>query len=105
MKISPPSFIYKYYNVSVLSLLNLKSQIFYFGSPKNFNDPYDCSLTPDFRELTDEQVEDIRNMYLAKPKITTVVREEFETCTTFKLKEAQERSVRKSIELERINQT
>ena len=39
----PPK-LYKYEAFSAQSLLNLKSQVLYFGPPLNFNDPYDCAL-------------------------------------------------------------
>ncbi len=41
-----PKKLYKYEAFTEQSLKNLKAQAIYFGSPKNFNDPYDCALTP-----------------------------------------------------------
>lgn len=37
---SPPARLYKFEPFTARSLQNLKSQAMYFGSPRNFNDPY-----------------------------------------------------------------
>lgn len=52
-----PPYLYKYESFSTQSLQNLKNQVFYFGSPLNFNDPYDCALLPKIKELTNNDVE------------------------------------------------
>ncbi len=45
--------LYKYDALTAQSLRNIKGQVLYFGSPRGFNDPYDCALTPHFRTLSD----------------------------------------------------
>lgn len=52
-----PKKLYKFEPFNELSLRNLKRQGIYFGSPKNFNDPYDCAITAQIKDLTPEQVE------------------------------------------------
>lgn len=59
-----PKKLYKYEAFTEQSLQNLKGQVIYFGSPKNFNDPYDCALTPIITPPTDAEVESIRADYL-----------------------------------------
>jgi hypothetical protein len=53
----PPKILYKYEPFSTQSLKNLKAQSVYFGSPLNFNDPYDCAITAGVSELDDSQLE------------------------------------------------
>ena len=55
-----PPHLYKYEAFNAQSLQNLKAQILFFGSPRRFNDPYDCALFPVIEQLTDPQVEQIR---------------------------------------------
>jgi hypothetical protein len=85
---TPPRYLYKYEAFTTQSLLNLKSQIIYFGSPLNFNDPYDCALTPNLVAPDDAEVESIRQAYLAKPDLPPRSRQEFESFDVQKLREA-----------------
>lgn len=91
---SPPSRLYKYEAFSTRSLLNLKKQIIYFGSPLNFNDPYDCAVTPSIPEPSDEDVEQIRAQYLAEPDLPSAARREFQVLTVSSLKALFLRSAR-----------
>jgi Protein of unknown function (DUF2971) len=75
----PPTFLYKYEALSTQSLLNLKSQIIYFGSPLNFNDPYDCALTPNIEIPADSEIETIRQHYLKQDQLPGKSRQELET--------------------------
>jgi hypothetical protein len=84
---SPPPRLYKYESFTSQSLQNLKNQVIYFGSPLKFNDPYDCALTPSIKELSDAEVEKIRQHYLAKPELEDKVRREFALTPTAKLRE------------------
>lgn len=61
-----PKKLYKFEPFNELSLRNLKRQNVYFGSPKNFNDPYDCAITAQVKELTPEQIETYINNRLNK---------------------------------------
>ena len=74
----PPPSLYKYEAFSTQSLLNLKKQIIYFGSPLHFNDPYDCALTPNITEPTDDEVLSVRDGYLKNTDIPPKARREFE---------------------------
>lgn len=62
-----PARLYKYEAFTERSLQNLKAQAIYFGSPKNFNDPYDCSLKPIIASLSDQDVELIRASWQNRP--------------------------------------
>ena len=59
-----PKKIFKYYPVSKLSFKSLKSQTVYFASPRNFNDPYDCAISVQFIDLTDEELNEMRDFFL-----------------------------------------
>jgi hypothetical protein len=54
-----PKRIYKYESFSTQSLENLKNRALYFGSPARFNDPYDCSIMPNFGVPEDDEIEEI----------------------------------------------
>lgn len=74
-----PPRIYKYEALTAQSLRNIKGQVLYFGSPLNFNDPYDCALTPHIKVPSDAEVEAIRHYYLSQERLTSVQRHELET--------------------------
>src|SRR4026209_2154876 len=59
-----PATIFKYERLSMLSLQNLKRQSFYFARPTQFNDPYDCTITANIDDRTDEEVEKLRAHFL-----------------------------------------
>lgn len=63
---SIPEKLYKYETVSVQSLLNLKSQTVYFAPPSGFNDPYDCAIKAQLQEPTDEELDELKSIYLTK---------------------------------------
>ena len=81
-----PQRLYKYEALNARTLQNIKGQILYFGSPLNFNDPYDCALTPNIRPPTDEEVEGVRVVYLQQKRLTESQRHEFQTQTTGELR-------------------
>jgi hypothetical protein len=54
-KTMPPR-LFKYEPATLQSLRNLKTQTIYFGSPKDFNDPYDCALAPRVKPPNQEQI-------------------------------------------------
>ncbi|MDO6612633.1 DUF2971 domain-containing protein [Shewanella sp. 1_MG-2023] len=53
---SKPKKLYKYEAFSVQSLKNLQSRTLYFGSPLNFNDPYDCAIRAKISEPTSSEI-------------------------------------------------
>lgn len=65
---SRPKRLYKYEAFSERSLQNLKAQVIFFGSAKNFNDPYDCALTPVITPPSDAEIEFFRAFLLNKLK-------------------------------------
>lgn len=93
---SPPR-LYKYEALTTRALLNLKSQIVHFGSPLNFNDPYDCALTPNIATPSDDEVESVRQACLQDRSLPSVARREFETFTTEKIREVLLREAHKTL--------
>jgi Protein of unknown function (DUF2971) len=83
---TPPQFLYKYEAFSTQSLLNLKRQILHFGSPLNFNDPYDCALTPNIVNPTDSEVFQLRDSYLKNDDVPDSARRAFETTSVSELR-------------------
>jgi hypothetical protein len=68
-KPSVPATLFKYEPLTYQAIHNLKSQVVYFGSPKQFNDPYDCAIVAEIDNLTDDEVEQVRKMYLHRPDL------------------------------------
>lgn len=85
-EMTPPHKLYKYQPFTALSLQNLKNQIIYFGSPLNFNDPYDCALSPSIKMPTDADIKKIRRQYLSKPALAPAILNEFHTASTENLR-------------------
>lgn len=55
-----PEKLYKYQSFSLNTLMNLKSHSLYFGSPNEFNDPYDCAIITSLDDPTLSDIEIIR---------------------------------------------
>lgn len=83
---SIPTRLYKYEPFSVRALQNLKDQIIYFGSPRNFNDPYDCALTPRFKNPSASELEKIRQYNLSKPALNEKLRKKFKDASIEELR-------------------
>jgi hypothetical protein len=60
----PPSRLYKYSAFTVRALTNLQNHGIYFNSPRNFNDPYDCNITPEIRIPSNAEIEELRSFFL-----------------------------------------
>ena len=82
-----PTTVYKYESFTVQSLLNLKAQSLYFGSPRNFNDPYDCAITATVRDPSGDEVELIRNRYVNDKNMPQPMREQFRLLPVDQLKQ------------------
>jgi hypothetical protein len=82
-----PDKLYKYEQVSVQSLLNLKNQVIHFGAPANFNDPYDCAINARVAEPTDEDVETFRNKYSKVNDLPLEIRQNLEVLPRDDLKQ------------------
>ncbi|MCP4123522.1 MAG: DUF2971 domain-containing protein [Bacteroidetes bacterium] len=52
----PPKKVYKYEPISIQALMNLKSQLIYFNSPLNFNDPFECNMDLNLRVPYEDEV-------------------------------------------------
>jgi hypothetical protein len=55
----PPT-VFKYQPVTTYALENIAKRSVYFNSPRRFNDPFDCTITVRFRDLTTEDIEQVR---------------------------------------------
>jgi len=94
----PPSRLYKYEPFTAQTLQNLKNQVIYFGSPLNFNDPYDCALSPSIKEPSNAEIEKIRQYYLARTELSKNICLEFKEATTEELRTLFLHSGRKVLE-------
>jgi hypothetical protein len=81
-----PERLYKYQPFSAQALQNLKSQILYFGSPLHFNDPYDCALLPRIKDISDSEVEQVRQHYLSDPRLDAPKRLRLEVSSVAELR-------------------
>jgi len=52
-----PATLYRYEQVNLQTLRNLKNQVIYLGAPRNFNDPYDCAIGAPLTDLSDQGLE------------------------------------------------
>jgi hypothetical protein len=98
LSVTVPPRLYKYESWSLQALENLKRQVIYFGSPRKFNDPYDCALLPNLEELTDLEVEQLRSVYLERPDIPHEARQQFTLLDTSSLKATLMRASRAGFE-------
>lgn len=93
-----PKKLYKYQRVTLQTLKCLKSQKIYFGSPKQFNDPYDCSLTARVAIPTDAEIEEFRNHYLADSTVPKTARKEFKNSSVEQLRDIVLRAARTTVD-------
>lgn len=82
-----PPRLYKYAAFTAQNLENLKNQGIYFSSPRNFNDPFDCSVAPSIKIPTDAEVDSVREAYMADPTIPPSARARFQHATTDELRQ------------------
>ncbi len=83
---STPEIIYKYQNFNSESLQNLKAQSLYFSSPLKFNDPYDCAVSATVKELTDKEINLIRDAYIKKADVPSEIKQQLSIASNEKLK-------------------
>ncbi len=89
MKLPPK--LYKYEAFSTQALENLKAQGIYFGSPLDFNDPYDCATIPVVLQPSPQEVESIRQHYLADETTPQEAKLKFEQMPVDELQEMFQR--------------
>ena len=70
-----PSKIYRYVDYNLYSIEALINKYVYFGSPKNFNDPYDCAIFPAIANPNEMQLERVREFYLTREDVPEVEKE------------------------------
>ena len=93
-----PPRLYKYEAFSPRAIENLKAQALYFGSPSNFNDPYDCAFIPNIRQPSDAEVEAVRRTYLDDPQTPSSARAQFTTFSTEELRQMLMRAGRSAFD-------
>jgi len=62
--------IYRYRSIDDHTIEGLKNNEFYFSSPKEFNDPFDCKSKFTFRDCTDADWKVFFNRLLKEKKPT-----------------------------------
>ncbi len=97
-QMTPPLRLYKYEALTTQSLLNLKRQIIYFGSPLQFNDPYDCALTSNIEDPSDSDLATIRQKYLNDQILPPLAKQQFETFSTQQLRETFVKAAKEAME-------
>jgi len=85
--VDKPTIVYKYESFNVQSLINLKAQSLYFGSPRNFNDPYDCAITATVRDPSAEEAELVRQHYLNSQSLSEAAKQQFKSMPIDELKQ------------------
>lgn len=82
-----PKIIYKYESFNIHSLMNLKAQSIYFGSPRNFNDPYDCGIVGTVADPSDDQIERLKQRLLSDPSLLPQAKQHLESMPFHKLRQ------------------
>jgi hypothetical protein len=99
----PPAIVFKYESFNIQSLLNLKAQSLYFGSPRGFNDPYDCAITATVSEPSDDQIGAVKNHYINESSLPSALKLQFQSMTSAELKKTIIKVANKCIYDEREN--
>lgn len=89
--------LYKYESFSPQNLRNLKDQVIYFSSPKQFNDPYDCQLKANIQAPSDEEIEKIRKKYSESADVPERAKKSFLESSNNELKDTIYSSAKKII--------
>jgi len=98
-----PKTIFKYEGFTVQSLLNLKKNSVYFGSPQNFNDPYDCAIKASIAEPTPEEIERVKKYFMSKPDIPAHVKTDLKITSPQELKRLMLKAATKALRDDREN--
>ncbi len=85
-KTNNPNSIFKYEGFTIQSLLNLKAQSVYFGSPRYFNDPYDCAITATIADPTSNELQRLLEFYMTDPIVPTKVKKQLAKLSPIELK-------------------
>jgi Protein of unknown function (DUF2971) len=82
-----PSRLFKYGSINVQLLENLSRNGIYFAAPSGFNDPFDCSVTPQIEEVTRIELQAVRSRLLEEPEHSEALRRQIEKQGARKWKE------------------
>ena len=92
-----PATIFKYESFTLRAIQNLKRQSVYFGSPKGFNDPYDCAITAAIADPTPDQVETVKQFYLSASDTSDSLKKLLTTLPPDQLKEQLVRGAQSAV--------
>jgi hypothetical protein len=81
-----PKTVFKYEGYSLQSLQNLKRHSVYFASPRQFNDPYDSAITAEFDDPSADELERLKQYFLADPALNNAARKELNALENHEMK-------------------
>jgi hypothetical protein len=96
-----PSTVFKYEPFTLQSVENLKACTIYFGSPYDFNDPFDCAIDSPLSPLTDEEILAIRDSFLQDPLASDVQKQSLQELSIEVMREEVYRGAIIAIEKEK----
>jgi hypothetical protein len=100
-KPTPPRTVFKYHGITEYSLQALATHSIYFGSPLQFNDPFDCAITARIVEPTSDGLEVMRRAYVEETKDRPIISSKLEAYTQDELRDLLTRSTIGTLEAER----
>jgi hypothetical protein len=98
-----PATVYKFESFNIYSLLNLKAQSLCFGSPRGFNDPYDCAITATVADPSTDQIGAAKKHFVGDPSIPSKLKQQLESMSIDELKQKVITIANKFISDEREN--
>lgn len=73
-----PKKLYKYVPFDEYSIKNLKKQSLYFASPSGFNDPYDCAFDVQLENITIDQINGFKEIFIKNSTNPELAQQYFE---------------------------
>lgn len=96
-----PSSVYRYEPINNLTLKNLKSQVVYFSSPQNFNDPYDCAINAEPKIPKDRELKQYLRSWLKRDDVPQEVKDDIENYNPDVIRSTILKNATETIERER----
>jgi len=98
-----PETIFKFEPFSLQALQNLKTACFYFGSPLDFNDPYDCAIDAQLDQLSEQDAILVRDSFLADAAMNELQKAAVNELTIDQLKQQIADGAQKAIDTAKKN--
>ncbi len=98
-----PHKIYKYEPFTLQAVENLKSCTLYFGSPFDFNDPFDCAIDAQLAPMSDDEVQAVRESFLQDPSVPESTKRGVAKISVEALREQITRGAKNAIDQQRDN--